>query len=94
MNGKESIEILKEQVMPIVQQNVNLSQAVVNSVNALIAIEIIKDLIFKYRCSAVTMRNQKTYFTDHDVGYCEGACEVFEEVDRDIESILKNYKVL
>ena len=94
MNEKESIKILKEQVLPIAQQNANINTAVVNSINSLIAIEKIKDLIIKYRLSAVTMRNQKTYFTENDIGYCEGACEVFEEVDRDIESILKSCKVL
>ncbi len=70
MNEKESVKILKEQVLPIAQQNANINTAVVNSINSLIAIEKIKDLIIKYRLSAVTMRNQKTYFTEHDIGYC------------------------
>ncbi len=94
MNGKDSIQILKDKVMTTVQTDENAREAIEYTINSLQALEKIKDLILKYRCSAVTMRNQKTYFTEHDVGYCEGALEVFEEVDRDIEGILKNYKIL
>lgn len=94
MNGKDNIEVLKNKILPIVHNNEKYSEVILNTVNSLLALEKVRDLIFKYRCSAVTMRNQKTYFTDHDLGYCEGALEVFEEVEKDIEGILKSYKVL
>jgi len=92
MNVKNSVEILKEKILPNVQKDEKEAMDV--AINSLLAVEKIKDLIFKYRLSAVTMRNQKTYFTEHDVGYCEGALQVFEEVDNDIEGLLKTYKVL
>lgn len=94
MNEKENIEILREQILPKIQSDAKQNDVVNSAINSLLALEKIKDLIFKYRCSAVTLRNQKTYFTDHDVGYCEGCLEVFEEVEKDIEGVLKNYKVL
>ncbi len=94
MSGKENIEILREQILPTVQNNEKQNEVIVSTINSLLALEKIKDLIFKYRCSAVTIKNQKTYFTEHDIGYCEGCLEVFEEVERDIEGTLKNYKVL
>ena len=94
MIGKENIDILREQILPTVQNNEKQNEVIVSTINSLLALEKIKDLIFKYRCSAVTIKNQKTYFTEHDIGYCEGCLEVFEEVERDIEGTLKNYKVL
>ncbi len=94
MNGKERIEILKNEVLPTVQNDPKKNETLVMTINSMLALEKIKDLVFKYRCSAVAMRNQKTYFTDHDIGYCEGALQVFEEIDSDIEGILKTYKLL
>ncbi len=94
MNGKNSMEILKERVLPVVQNDAESLEAIETALNSLKTIEKVKDLIFKYRCSAVTMRNQKTYFTEHDIGYCKGALEVFEEVERDIEGLLKENKIL
>ncbi len=94
MNGKNNIDILKEKILPVVQNDAECLEVVENAINSLKTIEKVKDLIFKYRCSAVTMRNQKTYFTEHDIGYCKGALEVFEEVERDIEGLLKENKML
>lgn len=94
MDTKKCIDVLRERIMPGYEENAELKDAVLTAVNALKAVEKCKDLIFKYRCSAVTMRNQKTYFTEHDVGYCEGTLDVFEETERDIESMLKEYKLL
>lgn len=88
------MEILKERVLPVVQNDAESLEAIETALNSLKTIEKVKDLIFKYRCSAVTMRNQKTYFTEHDIGYCKGALEVFEEVERDIEGLLKENKIL
>jgi len=94
MNEKDSIKVLREKVLPNVSQDADGNAAVNTAINSLQAIEKIKELIFKYRFSAVSMRNQKTYFTEHDIGYCEGALQVFEEVEQDIEGLLKLYKIL
>ena len=94
MTGREKIEVLKDEVLPNVMSDVRQQEAVIMGINSIMTVEKIRDLIFKYRCSAVAMKNQKTYFTEHDIGYCEGALQVFEEVEKDIEGILKRYKVL
>ncbi len=94
MNEKDSIKILREKIIPNNTGDERDKDALNMAVSSLQTIMKIKDLIFKYRFSAVSMRNQKTYFTEHDVGYCEGALQVFEEVEQDIEGILRENKML
>lgn len=93
MNLKDSAEIIKKEIDSTANDK-NKEDALKKSLDAMQAVEKVRDLIFKYRCSAVTLKNQKTYFTDHDIGYCKGALDVFEQTQEDIEGVLKRYDLL
>lgn len=93
MKNADAIKILENEIKNTISENSENIDAVNSGVNALKMAEKLKEIIIRYRCSAVAMKNQKTYFTDHDVGYCEGTLDVFEQAQNDLEAILKEYKL-